>query len=563
MLKKLWVKSFAIIEDLSVDFSNGMTVLTGETGAGKSLLIDCISLLLGSRADTDMIRYNDDLAIIKGEFTYANPKMSTTLDNYGIPHLDNNIVIEREISKSSKSQIKINNVAINLSILKIIAADLADIHTQGDTFRLFNPETYLQFIDPKEDEDFNNCFNDYQLAYSKYSDSLDNYNKIKNKKNDSLKQIEFLEYEKNELGSLDLYPGKDTELEEKINKMANYDKIFQSLSATYNYLSNEYFNTDNIYDAYMDLKKIASYDSNYDALKDKLLESYDNIEEAKKQINVELTNMDYDSALFDELNKEYDTLKKTMEKYHKSVDELIVYLKDITLELDMINNYDSVLEEAINALSKAFSSCLKKGKALSDKRKKIALGIENAIVNECVSLDLENTKFKIDFENIIESDIYNKQIFKDNGIDNVDFLISMNKGEPLKPLSKVASGGELSRIMLAFKSYFAKTSNLSLMVFDEIDTGVSGHTASEIAKKIKSIAKYTQVLCITHMPQVAAIGDNHIYIYKETINNRTITKLELLDDSKRIEMIAFMLSGDKISKAALEHAKELLLEARS
>lgn len=563
MLKKLWVKSFAIIEDLSVDFSDGMTVLTGETGAGKSLLIDCISLLLGSRADTDMIRYNDDLAIIKGEFTYANPKMSTTLDNYGIPHLDNNIIIEREISKSSKSLIKINNVAINLSILKIIASDLADIHTQGDTFRLFNPETYLQFIDPKEDEDFNNTFNDYQLAYSKYSDSLDNYNKIKNKKNDSLKQIEFLEYEKNELSSLDLYPSKDIELEEKINKMANYDKIFQSLSATYNYLSNEYFNTDNIYDAYMDLKKIASYDSNYDALKDKLLESYDNIEEVKKQINVELTNMDYDSALFDELNKEYDTLKKTMEKYHKSVDELINYLKDITLELDMINNYDSVLEEAINALSKAFSSCLKKGKALSDKRKKIALGIENAIVNECVSLDLENTKFKIDFENIIESDIYNKQIFKDNGIDNVDFLISMNKGEPLKPLSKVASGGELSRIMLAFKSYFAKTSNLSLMVFDEIDTGVSGHTASEIAKKIKSIAKYTQVLCITHMPQVAAIGDNHIYIYKETINNRTITKLELLDDSKRIEMIAFMLSGDKISKAALEHAKELLLEARS
>lgn len=563
MLKKLWVKSFAIIEDLSVDFSDGMTVLTGETGAGKSLLIDCISLLLGSRADTDMIRYNDDLAIIKGEFTYANPKMSTTLDNYGIPHLDNNIIIEREISKSSKSLIKINNVAINLSILKIIASDLADIHTQGDTFRLFNPETYLQFIDPKEDEDFNNTFNDYQLAYSKYSDSLDNYNKIKNKKNDSLKQIEFLEYEKNELSSLDLYPSKDIELEEKINKMANYDKIFQSLSATYNYLSNEYFNTDNIYDAYMDLKKIASYDSNYDALKDKLLESYENIEEVKKQINVELTNMDYDSALFDELNKEYDTLKKTMEKYHKSVDELINYLKDITLELDMINNYDSVLEEAINALSKAFSSCLKKGKALSDKRKKIALGIENAIVNECVSLDLENTKFKIDFENIIESDIYNKQIFKDNGIDNVDFLISMNKGEPLKPLSKVASGGELSRIMLAFKSYFAKTSNLSLMVFDEIDTGVSGHTASEIAKKIKSIAKYTQVLCITHMPQVAAIGDNHIYIYKETINNRTITKLELLDDSKRIEMIAFMLSGDKISKAALEHAKELLLEARS
>lgn len=560
MLKHLSVKSFAIIEDLSLDFSDGMTVLTGETGAGKSLIIDTISLLLGARADSDMIRYQDEFASIYGIFTYDNKEIDDLLNEYMIKKKDNQIEILREIYQTSKNVIKINGISVNLNTLKMIASNLADIHVQHDTYRLFNPETYLSFIDPTDDQLFQKKRNDYVMALIHYQNAIANYTKIKKGRDQSIDKLEYLQFEKEELSSLKLEENIDVTLDEEINKLANYDKIFQTLSTCYDMLENDSFNPAFLYDASKELKKISDYDSNYLEYSEKLYDGYYAITDVKKEIASQIASLDFDQNEFDMLISRLDEINKAKAKYKKSVKELIAYLKEITLEIEMVTNYDSLLLSSEEDVKKAFASLKEKAISLTDYRKKISKEIEKAIVLECADLELSDTVFEIKFFDVDYSNPFLNQIFTESGVDKVDFMISLNKGEPVKPLSKTASGGELSRIMLAFKSHFSKKSALSLMVFDEIDTGISGSTATQIAKKIHNISEHMQVLCITHMPQVAAIGDQHLYIYKETESNRTRTKIENLGYDARIEKIAIMLSGKNISKFALEHAKHLLGE---
>ena len=557
MLERLNVKNFAIIEDLTVDFSNGMTVLTGETGAGKSLIIDTISLLLGSRADSDMIRYGETLASICGIFTNDNSLVNELLIKYEIPVCEK-LTILREISDSGKNSIKINNHQVTLGMLKSISSYLADIHIQNDTYKLFNPDSYLSILDPKNDSRFDKLLADYLLNYSKYLEALKEYNHIKEGKKQALDKLEFLKFECEELSNLNLYENIDVELEEKIAKLSNYDKIFSSLNEAYNTLNSEISGIDSLYNASKAIEKISDYDAKYKDYCEKLLDSYYISSEIKEDIFNQIESLDFDE---DELNSSIERLNEiehAKTKYKKSVSELISYLNEITIEIEMVTNYDEIFKEHEEKCKNLFNKALSSGLKLSEYRKKLSFKMENQIVNECKDLDLDNTIFNIKFNEINSSDFTNKEIFHENGIDEIEFMISFNKGEPLKPLHKVASGGEMSRIMLAFKSYLSTNTNLSLMVFDEIDTGVSGSTAKKIAIKMHQISKYVQVLCITHLPQVAAIGDQHKHIYKELIDGRTKTKIEDLSYDRRVEEIAMMLSGDKLSMYALEHAKSLL-----
>lgn len=557
MLERLNVKNFAIIEDLTVDFSNGMTVLTGETGAGKSLIIDTISLLLGSRADSDMIRYGETLASICGIFTNDNSLVNELLIKYEIPVCEK-LTILREISDSGKNSIKINNHQVTLGMLKSISSYLADIHIQNDTYKLFNPDSYLSILDPKNDSRFDKLLADYLLNYSKYLEALKEYNHIKEGKKQALDKLEFLKFECEELSNLNLYENIDVELEEKIAKLSNYDKIFSSLNEAYNTLNSEISGIDSLYNASKAIEKISDYDAKYKDYCEKLLDSYYISSEIKEDIFNQIESLDFDE---DELNSSIERLNEiehAKTKYKKSVSELISYLNEITIEIEMVTNYDEIFKEHEEKCKNLFNKALSSGLKLSEYRKKLSFKMENQIVNECKDLDLDNTIFNIKFNEINSSDFTNKEIFHENGIDEIEFMISFNKGEPLKPLHKVASGGEMSRIMLAFKSYLSTNTDLSLMVFDEIDTGVSGSTAKKIAIKMHQISKYVQVLCITHLPQVAAIGDQHKHIYKELIDGRTKTKIEDLSYDRRVEEIAMMLSGDKLSMYALEHAKSLL-----
>jgi len=556
MLEKLCVKNFAIIEDLNVSFDSSMIVLTGETGAGKSLIIDTISLILGARADADMIRYGCESARVECVFTY-DKSLDSLLEKYNIPKGEK-INILREIFDNSKNVIKINNYSVSLTILKAIATRLADIHVQNDTYRLFNPESYLAILDPKADNKFNKLLNNYSIELYKYLEAIKEYEHVKDGQKTALERLEFLQYEKEELEALALEPNIDIELEEKIAKLSNYDKIFSSLTEAYNALENQYDPLDKLYDAAKMLEKISDFDSEYQDYSEKLMDSYYISTEIKDNISKQISLLDYDE---DELNgyiERLNDIAKAKDKYKKSVNELIEYLKKITLDIEITTNYEEVLKECDLRCQNAFNSLASSSKLITDYRRKLADKLSAGIIKECRDLDLENTRFNIEFNNVDYSNYLNKSIFNETGVDEVSFMISFNKGEPLRSLHKFASGGEMSRMMLAFKSYMSKATNVSLMIFDEIDTGVSGSTAKKIANKMYEISKNVQVLCITHLPQVAAIGDFHKYIYKTEINDRTTTHIDDLDQTRRVEEIAMMLSGDKLSVYALEHAKELL-----
>ena len=554
MLEELSVKNFAIIEDLTVNFSKGMTVLTGETGAGKSLIIDTISLLLGSRADSDMIRYNESFASITGVFSNEESLMEL-FNSEGIEWKDK-ITIHREIHDNRSNVCKINGTSVTLVTLKRIATRLADLHIQNDTYKLFNPEGYIEFIDNPNDSRLSKLLSAYSKALYDYNLKYKTYEKIVKGQKSTLDRLDFLKYELEEITSLDLYPGIDDELNEKINKLSNYDKIFQSLNEAYSSLDNGAI--DKIYEAAKSLERIGGLSAEYNDYSERLMDTYYIGEEIHDEISKQISSLDYDE---DELNMYIEALNeinKCKEKYKRSVSELIKYKEDITLEIEMSTNYDEVLKESLDDLKASYNNLVVRAEELSKYRRKLADSLEKFIISECKELDLDNTRFEIKITSPAYTDPLNKAIFKDNGTDEIEFLISFNKGEPLKPLHKVASGGEMSRIMLAFKAAIAKEGKVKLMIFDEIDTGVSGSTAKKIAIKMHKLSELVQVLCITHLPQVAAIGDNHKHIYKVEEKGRTYTKIDDLDTNRRIEEIASMLSGDSVSLYALEHARELI-----
>ena len=555
MLSRLIVKDFAIIEDLDITFSNNLTVLTGETGAGKSLIIDTISLLLGQRADSDMIRYGKKEALITGVFDYKN-ELNDIFKKLGIK-IDKLVVIERSITENSKNSIKVNKTSITLNELKQISKYLADMHIQNDTYHLFEPEKYLMLLDSIAKNDFNNLLANYSLSLMKYNEALKDYNYVLKGINDLNDRLEFYKYEKDELEALELYENMDKDLDEQISKLSNFDKIQNNLSNAYNQFENSNI-LDSLYEISSNLEKIEDYDLNYSENKTKVLDCYYVLNDIKSIIRDQLDSLDYDEEELNRLQEKQNNLSKAIDKYKKNVHELIEYLKDITLKIDMAINYDDTLKEKKETVLKAYNELKEKALLITNYRKKLALSLEKSIVKECYDLDLENTLFEVTFNEVEFNDPFDKSIFMENGVDKIDFLVSFNKGEPKKPLYKVASGGEASRLMLAFKSVFYKVSNVELMVFDEIDTGVSGKTALKIANKIHEISLNVQVLCITHLPQVAAKGDYHKHIYKELVDNRTKTIIKDLSKEERIEEIAKMLSGDSLSLYALEHAKELI-----
>ena len=559
MLESLVVRNFAIIEDVSINFKDKMTVLTGETGAGKSLIIDTISLILAARADASMIRYGEKLAYIEGVFTGYGTEVEELLEKYGINN-DGKITIIREIYDNSKNVIKVNGQNVTLTILKTISSLLADIHVQNDTYRLFNPESYLSLIDPIDDEKFNKLVADYLKALEKYNSAYKDYEHIVKGQKETLERLEFLQYEKSELDSLNLEENIDVELEDRIQKLSNFDKIFNSLNEAKEALDGQICAVDNIYDAAKSMQKISSYDQEYNEYAEKLMDSYYILDEINTNLGRQIKSLDYDEEELDMLQSRLNEINKAKDKYKKNVNELIEYLKKITLDIEMVVDYDNVLNECKDNVVKAFEKTKEAALKLSSYRKQIADKMAKGITKECKDLDLENTIFEIVFTNPNLDDAFNKNIFTPLGIDEVDFKVSFNKGEPPHSLHKIASGGEMSRMMLSFKSYISKSTPQGLMVFDEIDTGVSGQTAKKIALKMHEIAQNVQVLCITHLPQVAAIGDYHKHIYKELSKGRTKTHVKDLSHDERIEEIALMLSGDKMSLYALEHAKALLSE---
>ncbi|WP_025725282.1 DNA repair protein RecN [Acholeplasma granularum] len=546
MLQHLEVKNFALIDDLDIIFEHGLTALTGETGSGKSILLESLSLLFGKRSDSEFIRTGAKKAIVKGTFKLNTHQMN-------LLELPNTITLLREIDLSGKHVVKLNDEIITVSKLKEITSHIGLIHGQNDTFQLLDKETYVNFIDQMDNELTQNLINEYMLKRSLYLDGIKHFESLKNKKKETQERLDFLKFQINELESFNLKKGEKDLLEENVSKLKNYDKIMQSLNIAYQTFEGQAFQTDALYDAYKAIQSIKSFDKSYEDVAKILEESYYNLEESRKLITNFLELLDFDSDLFNNYQERLYELSKIETKYGKSNDDLVTYLESLKDELELSSDYDGYLKKAHEKNLLLYKEVFKIGTKLHQERVKLSKKLEKLITESLHELDLEKAQFKIEFDQITEG-----MQLKENGLDSVEFLISLNEGEPLKALAKVASGGEKARFMFSLKSIYAKNNLLSLLVFDEIDIGISGKTATKVANKMKSHAKDIQMLVITHLPQVAAKADHHYRIYKTKVNDRMQTLIEVLDKDARILSIASMLSDAEMSHFAIEQAKTLL-----
>ncbi len=554
MLNRLIITNLAIIENIDVTFKDGFTVLTGETGAGKSLVIDSLSLLLGERASAELIRQGEDKAYIKGYFSINKPQLNALLTKLKIPN-DDTLIIERTIGRN-KNNIKVNNVSISLSDLSKITSFLADIHSQFDYGKILNPENYLGIIDGFSIDLISSYKNEYTSLLNQYKQKKEEYFSLLERQNKINESRDFYLYQYNELKNMDLKEGEEEEIESELSLLKNYDKVYSLQQQARELINGDFL--DNFYELNKTLEKLASYQNQYTQSQKLLDDRYYEINDILSSIKKGFQDIDYDPARLDELEQRDSDLSELKRKYKKNYKELIQYRDELSASL----GDNSTFEEEINIKKKEveelFKLTLKKGKELSLIRQKISKKIEIELENSLSSLLLK-AKFKIIFAPINEKE---DTCLLDSGIDNVDFYIETNVGEGLKSLSKVISGGEASRIMLSFKALFIKANKIPTIIFDEIDTGISGEAAIAVARKIHEISLSSQVIAITHMPQVASLSDHHILIEKGIKGNRTFVKIKELSLEEKIRQVAYLISGDKITPKQLEYAKEMVLSKR-
>ncbi|MCF7923532.1 MAG: DNA repair protein RecN [Candidatus Izimaplasma sp.] len=557
MLKKIAIKNFAIIDDIQLEFYNGMTVLTGETGAGKSIIIDAISLLLGERADKTMIRSSANDALISGVFTIESKEVKNILDYNRIDY-DNEIEITRVLSKDNQNLIKINNQRSTLKIVNDLAMYLADIHSQFDNNQLINPENYLNLIDNFRKDKVKQYLENYQDKLENYKVAYSDYKKLKSKKAKTLEQLDLYEFQLNELETLELSENELESLQEKVNVLDNIDKINYNLQESFALL-NEQGILEKLYIVKSDIDDIAKTSKDFQEISERINNAYYELEDISNTIEDKQETLDYDPNELETMNSRINELEKIQSKYKKTISELIDYQMFLKQSIDEIENFDDLIKQREEKLAEAFKILVSEANQLTELRKTISEKVTKEIISTLKELEIRHADFAIEFNEVDFSDKFNDNIFKNDGVDNLEFLISTNKGEPLKPLAKTASGGEMSRVMLTFKTIFASSQRIPTIIFDEIDTGISGYIAKQIARKIAETAKIAQVISITHIPQVVAQGTNHLAIRKEIINDKTKISVKYLTYDERVEEIAKMVSAEEVTESARSIAKELLI----
>lgn len=546
MIIFLSVKNLAIIENLEIDFKDKMTVLTGETGAGKTLIIDAISYLFGEKTTKDIIRTGEEKAVIEGIFTDNSKLLEEKLESYGV-EIDSQIVVRREISINDKNICRVNGVSISVTKLSEIAEYFGDIHQQNDTIGLINPKNYLDFID-------SNLNNDLILEYQNYLSLLKNKNqelkKLVEKQKLFTDQEDFLRYQFLELENAKIDIKEENELLEKIKIINNSEKI----SSLINDFKSIYDKENVLEKIYLSVGYLKSLEKIIPKIKDEIAiieDSYYNIEDAISKIK-SMNNIEtVDIAEINYINERLYIYNSLQKKYKKNTEELLNFKEELLEKINSLESYELDLKRFENEILEIKENVMNIAIKISEIRKNEALKIQKLTNEYLKELHLNDSSFKIEFS---QTD------FSKTGIDNVDFLVSFNLGEKLKPLSKVASGGEMSRFMLALKASINSKLNSKLFIFDEIDQGVSGAVAQSIAIKLKTISKENQVLCISHLPQIAAIADYHMKISKQIKDDRTTTTTKYLNYNERVNEIASMISKDKITDSSLMLAKELLKE---
>jgi len=556
MLKRLVVSNFAIIENIDINFKDGLTVLTGETGAGKSLIIDSLSLLLGDRAQVEMIRTGFNKAEITGYFSCNNPHLSSYLNNLNIQIFDDEIKVSREISKT-KSIVKINDAIVTLQDLKNVSKYLADIHMQFDVSKILNKDNYLEIVDGFKYDLILEYLKNYLDSLSKFKQKRKEYSDLIEKQKEVEKNRDIYQYHYKEISDSDLKINEEDEINEKIEYLKNYDKIYNILEETSSLVHEDFL--DKLYEVKENVDKLKDYQKSYSEKADKLTDYYFEIESIFNDLNKDFERLDYDPNELTNLETRLNDIDSLKKKYKMNVIELLEYKNKLEDLLKVDENYIDSLNEIKNSLKELYDETYSKALELSKIREGISKSIEKELERNMSDLALK-AHFKVTQEIKPKENDLNGSIFLETGIDDIDFLIETNVGEGLKPLSKTVSGGEASRIMLALKALFIKSQKISTVIFDEIDTGISGEVAMKVANKIYEISLTTQVISITHLPQVASKSKNHLRISKTIKDNRTYTNVKELSLDEKIREIAYMISGGKVTDSQLEYAKEMILE---
>lgn len=553
MLAELAIKNIAIIESVTVSFQKGFTVLTGETGAGKSIIIDSIHLLVGGRGSSDFVRHGADKAEIEGLFLIEDDHPAIAkCSEFGIEIEEGMLLLKRDIYPSGKSVCRVNGKLVTITILREIGRTLVDIHGQHDNQEMLDEKSHLRLLDEFGGKEIYPALNEYQSIYREYVKIKKDLASLNENEQMMAQRLDLLKFQLNEITNAQLKIGEDEQLLTEKKKLTNFEKLFSSLNTTYEALQGEQKGLDWVGLALSNLDEAQTIDEELKEIYSIVSNSYYQLEDIVHTLREKLDELEYDPNRLNEIENRLNIIHQMKRKYGDSIEAILEYCAKIDDEIEMITNRESHIETLNKKLVSIEKDLLVEANHLTSLRKNAAEKLTEAIHEQLKDLYMDKTVFEVKF---FEQDNIE---FQPDGIDKIEFYMSTNPGEPLKPLAKIASGGELSRIMLALKTIFSQHQGVTSIIFDEVDTGVSGRVAQAIGEKIYRISVNSQVLSITHLPQVAALCDHHFFIRKEIKEHRTITSIQQLSECERIEEIARMISGSHITTATEEHAKELL-----
>lgn len=559
MLQELSIKNFAVIKAADIHFKEGMTVFTGETGAGKSIIIDAVGLLAGGRGSAQYVRHGEEKCRLQALFIVKSnhEKIKNILEENDIEFESKELLIQRDIYKNGRQVSRVNGSMVTISLLREIGSFLVDIQGQNEHQELMHAQNHILLLDRFGGDDFLESKKEYTRIYREY---LDKKRTLENRQDNEQavnQRIDMLAFQLNELEEAGLMDGEDEELEQERRQLMNYQNVLQSLSDSYHFLtgSDEYSSIDFIGRALEQMESISDLSQDYQMMSQKLSGVYYELQDVISDISSQIDGLDYDEERLNEIEERLNVIQSLKRKYGSTIAEILIFYEEAEQEYKQLTQSEedvSQLEEEILQLGK---EVLQVGREISAERRQLAAELEHDIHQELSDLYMEKAAFKVNFSEEIED--LSITDANPQGLDRVSFLIATNPGEPLKTLENVASGGELSRMMLALKTIFSKKQTLSTNILDEVDTGVSGRVAAAIAEKIAAISEHNQVLCITHLPQVAAAADHHLYISKEVKDGRTSTRVKYLGEDEKVKEIAEMLAGSELSEHTLITAQEL------
>lgn len=559
MLKRLYVKNVALISEANIEFDSGLNVLSGETGSGKSVILDSVNFVLGSKADRTMIRYGENEAMVKAEFNVAADSAAIRkLEEFDIEP-DETILISRRFSVDGKSSIKINGSPVTASMLKSITQHLVDVHGQSEHFFLLNEEHQLKVLDVLLGSRAEEIKTELSCLITEKKEFKSKIDALGGNEAERARRLDLLEYEINEINNANLREGEYDELKARQALMINVEKILTALNTAKSILSEDGGCLDGLNSAVREIGRIAHLNDDYATLGLRLESVNTEVTDISETLSDMADSLLFDSNEAEELENRLSLIKSLFKKYGSTEAEVLAFRDRAQEEFEIISEgaaaIDKYNEQIIRCDDKIYTLCVK----LTLMRKKLAEGFCKEVIKELTTLNIPNAAFKVRFNDYDRSTV---NLLSQNGSDSVCFEFSANKGEPLKPLNKVISGGEMSRFMLAVKTCLKALNGISTYVFDEIDSGISGYTAGTVASKFISIAKHTQIIAVSHLPQVCAASDFQFYIYKEEENGKTLTKIKRLTEGEKIDEIT-RLTGNVASEAARKHAIELIEQIKN